>query len=127
MLFVAKVAVAPKLAKVALKPGPGCPFVQFAVVDQLRSFEPAPPNHVPLPFIPPPVPVTNVQVFVRFTLALSVQVTMTVFVELTGRLAGNVKVPTLPAALLLRLSEAVGTTTPLVNNLMLEPLTVVWR
>src|SRR5436190_18456261 len=127
MLFVAKLVVEPKLEKLALNPGPGVPLVQFAAVDQLISFEPAPPNHIPLPITPPPVPVTKVHVYVRFTLALSVQVTMTVLVELAGRLAGNVNVPTLPAALLLKAREAAGTATPLVNSLMLDPTTVVWR
>src|SRR6476660_9353634 len=102
MLFVTREEVAPKLEKLALNPGPGVPFVQFAAVDQLKSFvAAATPDHMPFPLKPPELPVTNVQVLVWATEALFVKVATTVLVELTARLPVSVYVPVTPTALLL--------------------------
>ena len=86
ILFVARVVVAPGLANVALKPGPGVPPVQLAAADQF-STSPAPPDQTALPRMPPLPAVTNVQLLVvEFVPVLSLKMTVTVLVAFAGKL-----------------------------------------
>jgi hypothetical protein len=109
MLFVTRVAVAPALANEAVKPGPGKPPVQLAAVDQFKFGDP-PPDQTPFPARGA---VTNVQVFVVWTAALSVIITVIVLVELAGRPAGLKKLLVPTTKLLVTRGVAA---TPFVSN-----------